>query len=206
MSEAESHKERTIYTVGHSNHSLEKFFGLLAAHGIEVLVDVRSQPYSKYATHFNKAELKQATVEHGLKYLFMGKELGGRPDNTSLYDEADGHVDYTQVASSPLFLEGIERLEKGCEKYRVAIMCSEEKPHNCHRHLLVGRVLAERGINVQHLRADGSAQSQHDIANLVVTGDPNYVQPKLILDEELTEWKSTRRVLPKKPPRNSSSR
>lgn len=195
---------RTIYSIGHSNHSLDKFFGLLAEHGIEVLVDVRSQPYSKYTTHFNKAEIKQAVAEHGLKYLFLGKELGGRPDNPDLYDESDGHVDYTQVATSPLFLEGIERLEKGSEKYRVAIMCSEEKPQNCHRHLLIGRVLVERGNRVLHLRADGSTQSQHEVANQIKSSNPDYVQPKLILDEEITEWKSTRSVLPKKARKNSS--
>ncbi|MEI6046318.1 MAG: DUF488 domain-containing protein [Chloroflexota bacterium] len=196
----------TVFTIGHSNHSLERFFELLETQRIEVLVDVRSQPYSKYTTHFNKADLKAAVVAQGLKYLFLGRELGGRPDPNSagLYNETDGRVDYNQVAESPLFIEGLERLLKGLEKFRVALMCSEEKPGICHRYLLLGRVLARQGVQVWHIRGDGSVQSQSQVSNQAEGGDPDYIQNKLIPDEEITEWKSTRPVLPKKQRHNFS--
>ncbi|MGH2544667.1 MAG: DUF488 family protein, partial [Ardenticatenaceae bacterium] len=140
-----SHSERTIFTIGHSNHSLEAFVELLQRQGIEVLVDVRSQPYSRYASHFGSRSLKEVVAASGMRYVFLGNELGGRPGGAYFYDE-EGYVLYGRVAASSLFLEGIARLEQGIESYRVAIMCSEEDPVGCHRHLLVGRVLRERGI------------------------------------------------------------
>src|SRR5829696_9023919 len=117
---------RAILTIGHSNYSLEAFIELLRAHRIEVLVDVRSQPYSKYTPHFESRALKESLPAAGIKYLFMGKELGGRPDGDEFYD-SEGFVLYSRLAESPLFLEGISRLESGMEQgLRVAIMCSEE--------------------------------------------------------------------------------
>jgi uncharacterized protein (DUF488 family) len=192
----------TLFSIGHSNHPLEKFFELLEAYEIEVLVDVRSQPYSKYSSHFNSAELKQAVKDHHLKYLFMGQELGGRPKGEQFYDAA-GRVNYGLVAASPLFLEGVERLLNGIERYRVAIMCSEEEPRGCHRHLLVSRVLAERGVNVVHIRGDGSAQTENEI-NQPPAGETDHIQLSLFAAEEVTEWKSIRSVLPKKTPPNFS--
>src|SRR5437870_4228181 len=117
----------TFFTVGHSNHSLHDFLALLASHAIEVLVDTRSHPYSKYVTHFNREELAAALKQAGVKYLYLGRELGGRPDEEEYFD-AEGHVLYYRVAKSRLFLEGIERLEAGSRQYRVALMCSEEDP------------------------------------------------------------------------------
>lgn len=143
-----------IYTIGHSNLDLNSFVKLLKDNAIEVLVDVRSNPYSRFASHFNKKIIQKAVEENGLKYLFLGKELGGRPKGKEFYD-SEGQVLYLKIAESPLFKEGIERLITGIEKYRVAIMCSEENPVNCHRRLLVGKVLSEKGIQLFHIRRDG---------------------------------------------------
>lgn len=190
-----------IFSVGHSNHPLPFFLNLLSSHRVEVLVDVRSYPYSSYTTHFNGPELKTAVTEHGLKYLFMGKELGGRPDGPEYYD-AKGRVLYGQVALSHLFLEGVVRLEKGLEKYRVAMMCSEEDPTGCHRHLLISRVLAERGINIWHIRGDGTLQSEEALSSQQAS---DALQMSLFpQDEEQAQWKSLRSVSPKKARPNSS--
>jgi uncharacterized protein (DUF488 family) len=190
-----------VFTIGHSNHSLETFLELLDHHQIEVLVDVRSQPYSKYTPHFNAKELKATIIQRGLKYLFLGKELGGRPEGDQFYD-AKGKVDYGLVAQSPLFLEGLERLKKGLEKFRVAIMCSEENPLHCHRHLLISRVLDEQGVTVNHISGDGSLQSEVELVKQTEGDEPARLFPV----EEFTEWKSIRSVSPKKPPPNSSRR
>ena len=115
--------ESCLYTIGHSNHAPEVFLGLLARHGIEVLVDVRSQPYSRYAAHFDKPGLSALAAGAGITYLFLGQELGGRPEGAEFYDPADGRVLYDRVAASPLFLSGLARLETGLQRYRVAIMC-----------------------------------------------------------------------------------
>jgi uncharacterized protein (DUF488 family) len=163
MSEFSAPARQCLYTIGHSNHALEIFLGLLHQHAIEVLVDVRSQPYSRYTPHFTGATLKSAIQKAGLRYLYLGKELGGRPDDDSFYDDR-GRVRYDLVALSLSFKEGIERLLSGIARYRVALLCAEEDPSGCHRRLLVGRVLTDQhGIEVIHIRGDGSVQSEPDL-------------------------------------------
>jgi uncharacterized protein (DUF488 family) len=148
-----------LFSIGHSNHALERFLDLLRQHRIEVLVDARSHPYSRFAPHFDKSSLKEAVSKAGIKYLFLGRELGGRPDGDEFYDK-EGHVLYGRVAEASLFLDGIERLENGIANYRIALMCSEENPSACHRRLLVGRVLAARGIQLEHIRGNGRVQTE----------------------------------------------
>lgn len=184
---------RHVFTVGHSNHPIGEFISLLKAHGIEVLADVRSQPYSKYVPQFNSNELKAALVSEGIKYVFMGKELGGHPTEPSYYD-ADGYVLYSRLAESPRFLEGISRLEKGIREYRVAIMCSEEDPSECHRRLLVGRVVVKRGFALSHIRGNGSVQTEDELLEEEMRRGLHYVQAGLFQAEEEVEWKSTRSV------------
>lgn len=151
-----------ILTVGHSNHPVDRFLGLLKRCEVQVLVDVRSHPYSRFAPHFDSRALKEAVTKASVKYLFLGKELGGRPEGAAFYD-AEGYVLYWRVAESPLFLEGIQRLENGIQKFRVAIMCSEEDPTGCHRRLLVGRVLKSHGVRLDHIRGDGRLQPEADL-------------------------------------------
>jgi uncharacterized protein (DUF488 family) len=202
VSEQAGEAQRCLHTIGHSNHPLEVFIGLLDAHGIQVLVDVRSQPYSKYTPHFESRQLKAAVTSRAIIYLYLGKELGGRPDGDEFYD-GDGRVRYDLVAASPLFLAGIARLEDGIQKYRVAAMCAEEDPAGCHRRLLIGRVLAARGVHVLHIRGDGSVQPEEEFG---ATDAPRHAGGQLALfpDAEVREWKSIRSVLRKEPPRTSS--
>jgi uncharacterized protein (DUF488 family) len=186
-----------LFTVGHSNHALEAFVALLKKHGIQVLADIRSSPYSQYVTHFDREELEQSLQQADIKYLYLGKELGGRPDEDEYYD-AEGRVLYYRLAESPMFLDGIQRLELGIRRYRVAIMCSEENPAVCHRHLLVGRVIARRGVTISHLRGDGGLlpdSALHDAA---------FVQRTLFDPPEESPWKSLRSVSRRKTPRSSS--
>lgn len=182
-----------IFTIGHSNHPPEKFAGLLQEHGIEVVVDVRSHPYSRYAPHFNERELKDALAGYGIKHLFLGRELGGRPDTDEFYD-SEGRVDYAKVARTPEFLESISRLERGIADHRVALLCSEENPGDCHRRLLVGHVLAGRGVSVRHIRGDGSIQAEEEFESS---------QRTLFGGEE---WKSIRPVSRRRPRQSSSGR
>ena len=187
---------QVLYTVGHSNHTEEKFLDLLKQYEIEVLVDVRSQPFSRYNPQFNDGNLKAALQTAGVRYLFLGDQLGGRPDGDEFYD-AEGYVLYHRFAESPVFLAGVERIESGVRQYRVAIMCSEEDPTVCHRHLLVTRVVSERGVDVQHIRGDGRLQSEQEIR-------PQQTQGLLFQEMEQDSWRSLRSVSPKHPPRSSS--
>lgn len=151
-----------IFSIGHSNQSIDKFLSLLRSHLIDVLVDVRSHPYSRYAPQYQKKPLSRELEASGFKYLFLGNELGGKPEDEAFYD-AEGHVLYRELARSGPFLEGIRRLERGVRNYRVAIMCAEENPSNCHRRLLITPVLQEQGIRVIHIRGDGRLEPESDL-------------------------------------------
>lgn len=148
---------QTVFTIGHSNHAYETFFRLLASHSVQVLIDVRSAPYSKYVPHFNKRQIEEQTVGQGLVYMFMGDQVGGKPAAAKWYDE-NGKVCYDRLARSPEFLSGISRIRTGLAKgYRIALMCAEEDPLHCHRHLLIARTMEEcAGITVRHIRGDGA--------------------------------------------------
>lgn len=183
-----------VLTIGHSNHTVEHFLGLLKAHAIHVVVDARSQPYSKYATQFDQDPLKIALQDAGIRYLFLGRELGGRPEGDEFYD-GEGHVLYDRVAATCLFQEGLARLERGIRDYTVGLLCAEENPAACHRRLLVGRVLLEHGIQVQHIRGDGRIQTEEEVAAEV---DPNRDQLSLFQEVEAEPWKSIPSVLRKK--------
>jgi uncharacterized protein (DUF488 family) len=195
-----------VYTIGHSNVSQETFIALLNSHSIEVLVDVRSAPYSKYVPHFNGDALKQAVLRAGIKYLYLGRELGGRPREREYYD-SEGHARYDLIAESPQFREGIERLSRGIREHRIALMCNEEDPSECHRRLLVGRVLMKRGVAVLHIRGDGRVQPEAELAEADRKGTPAEVQQEFSFAErEKPEWKSTRSVSQAKPRGPSSGR
>ena len=159
MDERQYKTDGRLFSIGHSNHTLERFIDLLRQHGIEILVDARSHPYSRFAPHYNRASLERAVIAPGIKYLYLGKELGGRPKGEEFYD-TDGCVLYGRLAESPSFLDGIKRLENVIADYRAALMCAEENPSGCHRRLLVGRVLAIRGVRLEHIRGDGRIQTE----------------------------------------------
>ena len=145
-----------ILTIGHSTHTLDAFVDLLRRHGVDALADVRSAPYSRFNPQFNREALASALQTHGIRYVFLGRELGARSEDPSCYEH--GRVQYGRLARTDLFQEGIERLLRGAREYRVALMCAEKEPLECHRTLLVARELTERGVVVQHILADGQIE------------------------------------------------
>jgi uncharacterized protein (DUF488 family) len=152
-----------LFTIGHSNLALDDFLGLLRQHGIQAVADVRTVPRSRYVPHFNAGQLRDALARYDLSYLPFGRELGGRPESTGFYD-AQGHVLYGRLAASPAFQQGIGRVLASARTQRVALLCSEEDPARCHRHVLIGRVLGERGVVVTHIRRDGHVEAESDLA------------------------------------------
>lgn len=152
----------TIWTVGHSRHELSALLAVLRGPGIELVADIRSQPFSRYNPQFNRERFGAALTEAGLGYLFLGAELGGRPPEPEFYD-GDGHVRYGELAGTERFTDGLRRLLAESDRQRVAMLCSEEDPRRCHRRLLVGRVLTARGIPVRHIRGDGSVVREEDL-------------------------------------------
>jgi uncharacterized protein (DUF488 family) len=144
-----------FFSIGHSNHSLEDFIKLIQLHQVQLLVDVRSSPYCKYTTWFNKNELAKAVQENNIEYLYLGKGLGGYPSNPK-YITLTGKIDYKKYAQSKEYLNALQFLiEEGIGK-KVAIMCAEADPRQCHRHMLITRSLLEKDIEIAHILADGT--------------------------------------------------
>lgn len=158
--------EIIVWTIGHSTHSYERFLELLRDTGITAIADVRTSPYSRHFPQFNQDVLKAELKMDGIAYSFLGKELGGRPADGRYY--CDGVADYEKMAEAPNFRQGIGRVMEGAGKFRIALMCSEHDPLDCHRCLLVGRTLAERDAKVMHILSDGGAISQDDIEEQLV--------------------------------------
>ena len=143
----------SILTIGHSTHSLEAFVNLLKAHSVGAVADVRSTPYSRYSPHFNRESLRSTLQQHQIRYVFLGRELGARSDDPACYE--NGRVQYNRLAQTELFQRGIERVESGSNAYRIALMCAEKDPLDCHRSILVAQALYRNGTPVQHILADG---------------------------------------------------
>ena len=153
--------EHSVYTIGHSTQSQDRFISLLHAAKIDVVTDVRSSPYSRMNAQFNRDELKQRLKKENIKYLFLGKELGARSNHDCVY--VRGQAKYELIAQTESFQDGIKRVVEGAKKYRVALMCAEKEPLECHRTILVSRKLIEHGLTVCHILNDGTTES-HDHA------------------------------------------
>ena len=147
-----------VFTIGHSNHPAEAFLRLLLRHGIKEVVDVRSSPHSRYNPQFNRRTLQTALAEAGVGYAFMGGALGGRPAEPSCYDN-EGRVQYDRLAETEAFKAGIRQVIRRAGDYRIALMCSEKEPLDCHRTLLIAQILTARGLAVAHILADGSLEA-----------------------------------------------
>jgi len=150
-----------VYTVGHSDHTIDEFVALLLRNRVETLVDVRSVPFSRPGKPFSPGTLERVLGECGVSYVYMGKHLGGRPVGDKYFDAQD-HVLYSALSQSDFFQAGIERLLLLAAASRVCLMCGEEDPSDCHRHRLIGRVLANRGVRVFHIRDIGPLQSAEE--------------------------------------------
>ena len=153
-----------VFTIGHSNHTWKTFAGLLTAHGVQVLVDTRTAPVSRWAPFADGRRLPGLLEGEGIRYVFMGKKLGGKPDDPSLYDEK-GKPDYRLMAQSPSFQRGIEALVGLTCDATVALMCAEEEPAKCHRTRLLGPALARHGVGQVHIRGDSSLQSNEALSS-----------------------------------------
>ena len=171
-----------LFTIGHSNHPIGVFRGLLEEHRIDVLADVRSAPFSRRHPQFNQGELRRALRGAGVKYMFLGRELGARSDDPLCY--VDGKVQYARLADKADFKRAIGRLVSGAGKgYRIAVMCAEREPLECHRTLLVAKALDGAGQAVRHILADGALERHEDTLGRLyhVTGAP---RADMFLDED----------------------
>jgi uncharacterized protein (DUF488 family) len=160
-----------IYTIGHSTHSLDELLALLKGVSIEAVADVRSAPYSRRQPQFNRDPLRRALGREKIAYVPLGAELGGRGNSHSKRD-GSGRILYRSIAESPEFQEGLKRVEVGSDRLRIVLMCTERDPLNCHRGILISRILVARGIHVLHIHGSGRIEDHRDAENrlLEITG------------------------------------
>ena len=158
-----------IYTIGYGSRSIEEFIELLQGHKIAYLIDVRSAPYSRYKPEFSKARLANALEQHGIRYVFMGDTLGGRPDDETCY--VNGKVDYKKVKATAAYQHGIQRLRTAfSQQQSIVLMCSEGKPEECHRCKLIGTTLTNENIAVLHIDENGEQLTQDQVIERLTGG------------------------------------
>ncbi len=149
-----------LYTIGHSNHTIEKFIDLVSMHYIAVVFDVRSQPYSKFNPQFNQETLEKELKNHNIKYFFLGEELGPRSNDPDCF--INGKVQYSSISNTFQFHQGIDRLLIEMESNRIAIMCAEKDPIICHRTILICRHMRQYDIEIKHILENGEIENNSD--------------------------------------------
>lgn len=152
-----------LFTIGHSKYSMNYFIGLLNKYRIDYLLDVRSIPYSKYAEQYNKENISKELNSVNIQYSFMGKCFGARPQNIELYSD-EGYLDFERVRESQDFNKGIENVILGLNRgHRIALMCTEKEPIDCHRAILVARTFEMRMIYAKHILSNGKILTQQQL-------------------------------------------
>ena len=160
----------TLFTIGHSNWELPPFAAILRDAKANLLIDVRSSPYSSRLPQFNQPTLTKLPEAEGIAYLYLGEELGGRPDDPSAY-KPNGVVDYSARRQSFAFRAGIERVMCELENHSLALMCAEEDPLDCHRFLMICPELVALGIQPLHLRRGAPAETQESAENRLLAAN-----------------------------------
>ena len=176
----------TLYTIGHSNHPIDRFLALLVKHGITAVADVRSQPFSRRNPQFNQDKLAASLKARGIEYVFVGRELGARSEDPAHYE--NGKVQYRRLAETLLFKSGIARVLSGAESYRIALVCAEKEPLDCHRTLLVSRALAASGAPILHILADGGIEPHEQtlerlVRRMRIPEDDLFADPAVLIEQ-----------------------
>ena len=159
-------KHNILYTIGHSNHTISHFIALLKRHKINMVVDVRSVPYSRYCSQFDKNVVSATLQEANIQYMFLGKELGARPDDPACHE--GGRVDFKCIARRKEFKDGLQCLLTDIGKYYIVLMCTEKEPLECHRTILICRYLKEHKLCIKHILEDGKIEEHHDTERRLV--------------------------------------
>lgn len=199
-----------IFTIGHSTLRIGQFIEHLQRHGITELADVRTTPYSRFNPQYKRQNLQKALDDVGLRYVFLGAELGARTDDESCY--VNDKVRYELLARTALFRSGLDRIIEGAKHHRIALMCAEKDPLDCHRAILVTRELEKLGQWVQHILVDGSVEThQHTMSRLMnklllKEGDCDFFRSGRTILDQAYDSQAERIAYVRKPNVNHSSR
>jgi uncharacterized protein (DUF488 family) len=199
----------TIYTIGHSTQPIDQFVAKVKKHGVSAIADVRSTPFSRHNPQFNKDELQSALKRSDIRYVFLGNELGARSRDECCY--VDDKVQYALLAETPSFKSGITRVVEGTRRYKIALMCAEKDPADCHRTILVARHMIREGFEVQHILANGSLESQESVLTRLVKqlehdSSRNLFNPAALTFDEAYETQGRRIAYDRSQQRNRPAR
>lgn len=157
-----------VFTIGYGGRETDEFIAILNDYQIDTLVDVRSQPYSRYAPDFCKERLSAILNRSGIEYQFMGNSLGGRPNDSQCYTYSPQRkkklLDAKKCETREFYQQGISQLKRAMSTgRRIVIMCSELEPHECHRGYVLGKTLDHDELAVYHIGKYGELLSQSQI-------------------------------------------
>ena len=147
---------KEIFTIGHSNHKFSSFLELIQKQDINMVVDVRTSPYSKYSSHFNKKPFEKALEESNIKYVYLGNKIGGKPKDKKFYH--NNKLVYHLLEKDEKYQEGLKELINLACEYSIVLVCSEEDPYRCHRHHLISQSLLKQGYQITHIRGNGGLE------------------------------------------------
>ena len=171
--------EKSVYTIGHSTHSISYFIDLLQQHHIHCIIDVRSVPASGYNPQYNQSQLKASLAQHQILYMHFKDEFGAHQKQKD-YRHEDGFLDFDKFALSTTFQRGVRRIQEAIKQgYRIALMCAEADPLVCHRFSMVAKNIQRAGIEVKHILKDGHIHTHTELeATFMVKYNPNHKQLK----------------------------
>lgn len=173
-----------IYTIGHSNYTMERLIDMLEYYNINCVVDIRGTPYSKYNIQFDKETIRYTLTNAGFVYIYMGKELAAKRIRKNSYNN-EGYSNFEEVIKEEEFKRGVERLKNGCEKgYKIILLGAMQDPIRCHRSILVGRELVKNDFDVKHILDDYSIVTQDDIEEMLL--NKYFINRNQITIEDLT--------------------
>lgn len=152
-----------IFAIGHSNYPYDKLIEMIKKYGINCVVDIRETPYSKYNTQYNRESLRENLKSSGFTYVYMGHEFGAKRQTKESYND-DGYADFEKVIKEELFLKGIERITKGLQMgYKIVLLGAMQEPIRCHRSIMLGKYLNEKGFDVKYIMHEGNIVNQNYI-------------------------------------------
>jgi len=175
----------TVFTVGHSTMEMGALLSLLKQHEIEAVADVRSSPYSQHNPQFNREALQESLCAAGIQYVFLGDELGARRSESDCY--VNGQALYERIANTAAFQRGLQRLAQGAARMRVAVLCAEKDPLECHRAVLICRRLKHLVPYIRHILSDGSLENHEQteerlLRQFKLAGEDLFLSKEQMLD------------------------